>query len=65
MLAVVAQVAIADIVDGVAGAGDLAGKDPVGAVAMAFEVISDYSVRWWRRCQPWAVPGTFPQCRGS
>ena len=41
VLAVVAQVAIADIVDGVAGAGDLAGKHPVGAVATAFEVVAN------------------------
>ncbi|MCY1174636.1 hypothetical protein D9M73_148450 [compost metagenome] len=41
VLAVVAQVFVADVVDGVAGAGDLAGQDPVGAIAAAFEIIAD------------------------
>ena len=44
VLAVVSQVFVADVVDGVAGAGDLAGQDPVGAIAAAFEVIADVAL---------------------
>lgn len=44
VLAVVLEAAIADVVDGVAGAGDLAGEDLVGTVAAAFEVITDVAL---------------------
>ncbi len=39
--AVVLELAVTDIADAVAWAGNLAGQDPVGAVAMGFEVIAD------------------------
>ena len=44
VLAVVAQVTVADVIDGVAGASDLAGEDPVGTVATALEVITDVAL---------------------
>ncbi len=44
VLAVVAQVLVADVVDGVAGAGDLAGEDPVGTVTATLEVIADVAL---------------------
>jgi hypothetical protein len=41
VLAVVLELAVADVVDAVAGAGDLAGQHPVVAVAAAFEPVAD------------------------
>jgi hypothetical protein len=44
VLAIVPQVFVADVVDGVAGAGDLAGEDPIGTVTATFEVIADVAL---------------------
>ena len=41
VLAVEFEVAVAHMADAVAGAGDLAGEDPVGAVAAAAEPVAD------------------------
>ncbi|MNG08799.1 hypothetical protein D3C84_921830 [compost metagenome] len=48
------ELAIADVADAVAGAGDLAGQDPVGAVAAGLEPVADVALgagvgfRAWR-----------------
>ncbi|MCY1354534.1 hypothetical protein D9M69_409160 [compost metagenome] len=41
VLAVVSELAVADVLDAVARAGDLAGDDPLGAVAAAPEIVAD------------------------
>ena len=41
VLAIVLELAAADVVDAVAGAGDLARQHPVGAVATGLEVVAD------------------------
>lgn len=42
--AVVLEVLVANVVDGVAGAGDLARQDPVGTIAATLEVIADVAL---------------------
>ncbi|CAH0314002.1 hypothetical protein SRABI70_04823 [Pseudomonas sp. Bi70] len=41
VLAVVLELAVADMGDAIAGAGDLAGQNPVGAVTVLLEVLAD------------------------
>ncbi|MNJ33806.1 hypothetical protein D3C77_284960 [compost metagenome] len=41
VLAVVLELAVANVADAVAGAGHLAGQDPVGAVAAGLEPVAD------------------------